>query len=196
MQVAATCHAEQMDYTRVSNDSQIPRTTVHDYFQILKDTLVGDELPCWRETVKRKPIATSKFYFFDWGVARKLVGLGEILPKSPPFGKAVESLIYQELRAYCDYHQIKHLHYWRTENQIEVDFILNQSVAIEVKSAQQVQAKDLSGLIRLKEEEKSTIKRFILVYAGATEKRLQVDEEIEILPISKFLELLWKKKIV
>ena len=194
MEVAATFHAEQVDFTRVSNDSQIPRTTVHDYFQVLKDTLIGDELPCWRETVKRKAIATPKFYFFDWGVVRKLMGLGDVLIKSPVFGKAFESLIYQELRAYCDYHQIKHLHYWRTENQIEVDFIVNHAVAVEVKSSAQVTARDLSGLLRVKEE--GILKRYILVYTGEVEKRLQVDEAIEILPYSRFLELLWNGKIL
>jgi predicted AAA+ superfamily ATPase len=35
MEVAALCHAEQLDYNSVSNDAQIPRTTIHEYFKIL-----------------------------------------------------------------------------------------------------------------------------------------------------------------
>jgi hypothetical protein len=43
--------------------------------------------------------STDKFYFFDWGIARKLQGLGKVPAKSVAFGKAFESLIYQELKA-------------------------------------------------------------------------------------------------
>lgn len=194
LEVAATCHAEQLDYTAVSNDSQIARTTIHDYFQILKDTLVGDELPCWKETKKRKPVASSKFYFFDWGVAKKLMGYEQIQLKTPLFGKAFESFVYQELRAYSDYHSIKDLHYWRTDKQIEVDFILDQTVAVEVKSASQVQPKDLSGLIRLKEEQK--LNKYYLIYTGDTSQKLEIDREIEILPYSIFLKRLWDGEIL
>jgi hypothetical protein len=46
----------------------VARTTVHEYFEILRDTLVLHELPAWRRGRKRKPIASSKYYFFDVGV--------------------------------------------------------------------------------------------------------------------------------
>ncbi len=189
MEVAATCHGEQIDYTAVSNDTQIPRTTVHDYFQVLKDTLIGDELPCWKAPIKRKSVASSKFYFFDWGVARKLMGYGLIQKKTPLFGKAFESLIYQELKAYCDYHHIKNLHYWRTSQQDEVDFILDQKIAIEVKGKSQITPQDLAGLIRIKEEK--ILKKFFLVYTGETIKHLDIDPEIEIIPYPLFLKKLW-----
>lgn len=189
LEVAATCHGEQIDYTSVSSDAQVPRTTVHEYFKVLKDTLVADELPCWGQTIKRKPVATPKFYFFDWGVARKLQGHGKIQPKSPLFGKAFESLIYQELRAYCDYNGISGLHYWRTKDQHEVDFILNEKIAIEVKSSSNVTARDLAGLIKLSEEK--LLKKYYLVYTGDVPKKLDIAPHVEILPYKKFLEELW-----
>ena len=84
--------------------------------------------------------------------------------------------------------------YWRTSNQVEVDFILDQAVAIEVKSASHVTAKDLSGLIRLKEE--NALKKYFLVYTGDHVRRLAVDEEIEVIPYRLFLERLWSGKIL
>lgn len=56
----------------------VARKTVHEYFQILKDTLLAYELPAWQETVKRKPVQVHKFYFFDVGVARALQGGGAL----------------------------------------------------------------------------------------------------------------------
>lgn len=68
LKVAAFCNATIVNFTNVATDAQVPRTTVYEYFEILKDTLVLYELPGWRETKKRKPLASSKYYFFDIGV--------------------------------------------------------------------------------------------------------------------------------
>lgn len=193
LEIAATCHGEQIDYTSVSNDAQVPRTTVHEYFKVLKDTLVANELPCWGETVKRKPIATPKFYFFDWGVVRKLLGHGKVQLKSPLFGRAFESLIYQELRAYCDYNGIGGLHYWRTKDQHEVDFIISEKIAVEVKSSSKITARDLTGLIKLSEEK--LLEKYYLVYTGDVPKKLNIAPHIEILPYGQFLTKLWSRDL-
>ena len=74
LKVAALCNATIVNFTNVANDSQVPRTTAYEYFEILKDTLVLLELKAWRKTAKRKPLAASKYYFFDVGVAGTLQG--------------------------------------------------------------------------------------------------------------------------
>jgi predicted AAA+ superfamily ATPase len=122
------------------------------------------------------------------------MGYGKIQLKTPLFGKAFESFLYQELRAYCDYNHIKDLHYWRTQNRDEVDFILNQSIAIEVKSSPQIGPKDLKSLIRLKEE--GICKKYFLIYTGTTTRRFDIDPDIEVIPYPEFLDRLWKQKIL
>jgi predicted AAA+ superfamily ATPase len=59
------CNATVVNYTHVSNNAQVPRTTVYAYFEILKDTLLLHEVPAWRRSQKRKPLTSSKYYFFD-----------------------------------------------------------------------------------------------------------------------------------
>ena len=61
--VAAFCNATIVNFTNVANDAQVARTTVYEYFGILKDTFLLHELPAWRQSKKRKPIASSKYYF-------------------------------------------------------------------------------------------------------------------------------------
>ncbi|MBI4179000.1 ATP-binding protein, partial [bacterium] len=56
LKVAALCNGTVVNFTNVANDAQVPRTTVYEYFVILKDTLVLHELPAWRRSVKRKPL--------------------------------------------------------------------------------------------------------------------------------------------
>jgi hypothetical protein len=36
-----------------ANDAQVARTTVDEYFEILKDTLILYELPAWRKSKKK-----------------------------------------------------------------------------------------------------------------------------------------------
>lgn len=193
LEVAALCQAEQTDFTAVSNDAQVARTTVHEYFQILEDTLMIHKLEVWGESKKRKPIATPKYYFFDWGVARKVQNAERVSDKSVLFGKAFESYIFHELRSFCDYNGANKLQYWRTQSGDEVDFILNGEVAIEVKGKETLGPRDLKGLQRLAEEKK--MKSYFLVYLG-TNKKLGPASQIQALNYETFLDRLWNDAIV
>jgi len=187
LEIAAMGHAEQMNFTQIASDAQVPRTTVHEYYQILKDTLIAIEVPAWQKSRKRKPVSTSKYYFFDWGLVRKMQRLGTIEPGSPQFGKAFESLIFQELKNYCDQQSGgAELCYWRTKDQVEVDFVLNDEIAIEVKAKSSIKASDIKSLERLREEKK--LRRYILVYTGERPQRFPEFPQIEILPYTQFLD--------
>ena len=152
LEVAAVCNTQLINYANISNDAQVPASTVAEYFAILRDTLIGFDLPIWKGSVKRKPIATSKFYFFDTGVARYLQKRSRLKEQSPELGEVFEAWIHHELRAYVDYHSEMSLHFWRTTTKIEVDFILNESIGIEVKAKANISSKDLRGLKALREE--------------------------------------------
>jgi hypothetical protein len=89
LEVAAACSGKMFNKTEVANDAQVPRTTVIEYFEILKDTLIGHELPAWGRSQKRKAIETAKFYLFDVGVARAIQKLPPLVPQSPGCGPAL-----------------------------------------------------------------------------------------------------------
>lgn len=189
LEVAALCNGQQINFENISNDAQVPRSTVQQYFEILKDTLLAYELPSWRRTVKRKPIHVHKFYFFDIGVARQLAGGGPLNETSREFGDAFESFIFHELRAYADYRlgsPGERLHYWRSTSGFEVDFILDDAVAIEAKAARDVPLRELSGLRAIAEEGK--LKRQLCV---SREPRRRTVGNIHILPWREFLDELW-----
>ena len=188
--VAALCNARQINATKISNDVQVPRTTVQEYFAILRDTLIGYELPAWRESAKRKATASAKFYLFDPGIARTLQGRAEIRPGTPEFGDALETYLFHELRTYADYRGGLPLHYWRTPNGWEVDFILDNRMAIEVKGTGQIQPADLKGLRALQEENK--LEKFIVVSLDERPRRLG---DIRVYPWRQFLTALWNDEL-
>lgn len=189
LEVAALCNGRQVNYTNISNDAQVARTTVQEYFEILKDTLLAFELPAWQKSVKRKPVQVHKFYFFDVGVAHGLRGGGPLRERSPEFGAAFESFIFQELRAYADYRlgaAQTPLHYWRSKSGFEVDFILSDRTAVEAKASANVSTQDLKGLFALAEERK--LERLLCV---SLEPRPRTVGPVRILPWRVFLERLW-----
>lgn len=186
LEVAALCNGGILNHTKVASDAQVARTTVHEYFQILQDTLVAATLPAWRRSVRRKPLATSKLYFFDIGVARHLRNEGRLAPHSPAFGEAFETFLFHELRAWQDYENGGSLHYWRSTSGFEVDFILDERVAIEVKAKETITERDLRGLRALREE--ALLSEYLVV---SLESRPRTVDGIRILPWRQFLDSLW-----
>ena len=65
-------------------------------------------------------------------------------------GAALESLLAQHLRAWCDYSDGNHrLYYWQTRSKLEVDFVVygeSGLYALKVKNTSRVRPEDLRGL--------------------------------------------------
>ncbi|MDQ7827201.1 MAG: DUF4143 domain-containing protein [Candidatus Eremiobacteraeota bacterium] len=186
LQTAALCNGLMINYANISNDAQVPSSTVQEYFHILRDTLIGFDIPAWKRSRKRKAITTSKFYFFDAGVVRYLQNRPEIRDKSPEFGQAFETFMAHEVKTFLDYKGTGELTYWRSKSGYEVDFIIDDAVAIEVKAKQNVSPRDLRGMHALKEE--NMIKHYV---AACLDERPRTVDGIHILPWKDFLLRLW-----
>ena len=185
LRVAALCNGQIVNFTNIANDAQVPRTTVYEYFEILRDTLVIHELPAWQLSTRRKPIMSSKYYLFDVGVASKLQGR-TIKVETPEFGAGFEAYIMHELKAYSDYRSSDDLRYWRSLSGFEVDFILGDHTAIEVKATRTVTADHLKGLRALAEEQR--FQRYLCV---AMVDRPRTADGITVIPWRHFLDALW-----
>ena len=185
LKVAALCNGTIVNFTNVANDAQVPRTTVYEYFEILKDTLVLYELPPWRKTKKRKPLASSKYFFFDVGVLAALQGR-EFRSGTPEFGEAFETYLMHELCSYRDYVSGEPLSFWRSTSGFEVDFIIGDHTAMEVKAKENVSLQDIKSLRALAEEK--SLKRYLCVSLEPRRRKL---EDVTVLPFKEFLEALW-----
>jgi uncharacterized protein len=185
LKVAAFCNGTIVNFTNVANDAQVKRTTVYEYFEILKDTLIVYELPAWRKTRKRKPLASSKYYFFDVGVVSSLQGRRFRLG-TPEFGEALETYLMHELTSHSDYVSQEPLSYWRSTTGFEVDFIIGDHTALEIKAKENVSSQELKSLWALAEEKQ--LKRYLCV---SLEPHARKVEGVSILPVSEFLEALW-----
>lgn len=189
---SAITSGQILNYATLSSDTGVPASTIREYYQILEDTFIGFMLPAWTKTQKRKAVSTGKFFYFDLGVKNILTGYKNIEPKSDLFGQAFEHFIALELRAYLSYRRTHlPLSYWRSQQGDEVDFIIGDDIAIEVKTTEKVNDKHLKGLKRLAEE--NICKRYILISHDPYAKN---QDQIECMHWENFLSSLWEDQIL
>lgn len=189
LEVAALAHGEMINFTNMANDAQVPVSTVREYYEILRDTLIAHEVPAFAETSKRKAISTAKYYLFDIGLARHLQGRTGLAPGTPEYGSAFESFVFQEIKAFCDYHRLDTPGYWRSKSNIEVDFVIG-NLAVEVKAKRVVGKRDMRGLVALREED--LFDQYIVVSMESTPR---IVDDIRIMPWATFLDELWRGKL-
>jgi predicted AAA+ superfamily ATPase len=185
LKVAALCNATVVNFTAVASDAQVARTTVYEYFDVLRDTLVLYEIPAWPGSQTRKPLVSSKYYFFDVGVVSALQGR-LVRAGTPEFGPAFETYICHELACHRDYAGGAPISHWRSASGFEVDFLLGDHTAIEVKAKENVSPRELRSLQALAEEK--TVKRSLCVSLEPRRRRVGA---ITILPYRQFLGALW-----
>lgn len=190
LEMAAIMNTELLNFAKIASDVSLNPKTIKEYFLILEDTLIGHTLPPYTKTTKRKSVSTSKFYFFDVGVANALAKRFSIEKGSELFGKCFEHFIFCEIRSYLSYQKdYRTLSFWRSKNRQEVDFLIGDDVAIEVKATNRVQKKHLKGLKALSEEN-LPFKHKIVVSLDSEARKLE--DGIMVEPYHSFLEKLWK----
>lgn len=194
MEVAAISDGEMVNYTKIASECGVSSKTVKEYFVILQETLLGNMLPAYTKTVKRRVQVAPKFYYFDVGITNYLLHRDPLRRGTAEYGHAFEHLIVQEVMAYMDYSEsMKGLSFWHTQNNVyEVDLVVgNAEVAIEIKSSDNVTTSHLKGLKAFGEEHPDC--KLIVV---SLEERPRMMNSVEIWPAQAFLKRLWDGKVV
>lgn len=192
LEVVALCNGEEINYANIASDTGVGARTLEAYFGILNDTLIGFAITPFLATTKRKAITRSKYFLFDIGVVNSLSKRGYVELKSELFGRLFEHFIALELRAFLSYNRIQMpLQYWRSTSHFEVDFIIGNKIAIEVKGSDLITDKHLKGVRALKEE--GLIEEYIVV---SLDPNVRITSDgIHILPWALLIDFLTPKFI-
>jgi predicted AAA+ superfamily ATPase len=187
LEVASFSQGSPLNISSVARECGIDRKVAESYFMILEDLLIGYRLPVFTKKSKRRMTAHSKFYFFDVGVYRTLRPKGPLDMPEMIEGCAFETLFFQELNAMNDYEGLGYsIYYWRTSNNVEVDFVLygDRGIkAFEIKRTGKVRPDDLRGLTAFKRDYPSSTA--FLIYGG---ERRMCEGDVEIVPVGEALE--------
>jgi len=186
-------HGSVLNLNHIARECQTSRKTIENYVSILEDLLLAYQIPIFNKRAKRELIAHTKFYLFDSGVYHALRPKGPLDSPEEINGMALEGLVLQHLRAWCDYsEQQSTCYFWRTRSGAEVDFIIygeHHFYALEVKNATRVHATDLRSLKAFAVDYPEC--KPYLLYRG--KDKLLIDQ-IPCYPVDEFLLKLYPKK--
>jgi predicted AAA+ superfamily ATPase len=192
LEVAALFSGKMLNFSEIASDTGVPISTIREYYHLLEDTFIGFMVPGWTKSVKRKAIAKAKFYLFDIGVKNTLAQIADIQPKTDLFGQAFEHFIAMEIRAWLDYRRLNQtLSYWCSTHGAEVDFIIGDDIAIEVKTTNQLHDKHLKNLNLLIEE--GICKQYIILSFDKINRKRGL---IDIMHWETFLNRLWNDELL
>ena len=184
LEAASFSQASLLNISAVARECGVNRKLAENYFHILDDLLLSRKLPVFVKRARRRMAAHMKFFFFDAGVYRTLRPKGPLDRPEEIDGHALETLVCQEICAVNDSRGLGYdLYYWRTANDLEVDFILYGEKgihAIEVKRARTIRRRELSGLKAFLKD--YPMARGYLFYGG---DRRMYQDGIELIPVSE-----------
>jgi predicted AAA+ superfamily ATPase len=143
-------HGAGLNLTNVARECGVSRKTVEGYVGILEDLMLGYRLNVFTPKAQRLLAQHPKFYFFDSGVFHTCRPIGPLDKPSEINGPALEGLVAQHFKAWCDYTHTPHtLYFWKTRTGLEVDFVIygeSGLYAVEVKNSDRLYPNDLAGL--------------------------------------------------
>lgn len=126
----------QLDLTKISQELGITRTTLYSYLSFLQDTYFIHLISPLSGSIDREVSGRQKIYFCDNGLLQTVARVTE--------GQLLENAVYNQLK------QRGKINYWRSKSGTEVDFILDKTVAYEVKkTASPIDVKRLDKAIEL-----------------------------------------------
>jgi predicted AAA+ superfamily ATPase len=185
LETASFSQAQPLVVSNVAHDAQVERKTVEEYFGILEDLMIGVSIPVFSKRAKRELLKKNKFFFFDTGVYQTLRPKGPLDVSSEVGGWALETLVFNEIRALNSYFRLGYeLFFWRTAKKQEVDFVLygkHGLIAIEVKLANRIRKEDLESIRLFKSD--YPMARCLVLYTGS---RAQHESGIDIIPVTDF----------
>jgi predicted AAA+ superfamily ATPase len=143
-------HGSILNLSNIARECHVSRKIVENYLSIIEDLLLGFKIHVFTKRARRAMTAQPKFYLFDAGVYYHLRPRGPLDSPDEIGGMALEGLVLQHLKAWCDYSDGQvNCYFWRSRGGAEVDFILygeNYFNAVEVKNAKQIHPKSLRSL--------------------------------------------------
>lgn len=191
LNLAASISWQELNYSQLASDSEIPKETLRRYIDILSETMIIKRISGFTQIKStRKAVQKEKIVFFDIGVRNGILGIHKNKMTDEQFGSLFEQWMLLQIIVFNSYHKKEwKLFYYRDDRKTEIDLILESRerlYAIEVKWSEKYRTQWLEPLKKFRElsKKKPTL---LIVYRG---HRSLEEDGIKILPFEVFLEKL------
>lgn len=102
---------------------------VHKYLDILEGTFIIKRIFPFFKNYKKELTKTPKIYFMDLGLRNLLLSNWQPLGLRSDRGALFENLVFLEWYS-KDIHKLNRYHFWRTTNQTEIDFVIEEGTSL------------------------------------------------------------------
>jgi uncharacterized protein len=109
----------KLDYSKLSRLTGLSRALIQNYVNLFEGTYLISKIPVLTNNSDREIVKAEKLYFCDSGLLGILSDVGS--------GAKFENAVYAQLR------QRGKVRYYSLKNGREIDFILNENIALETK---------------------------------------------------------------
>jgi len=163
--------------------------TIKHYLFYLEQTFILKKVTPYYRNIRSEITKSPIYYFVDVGLRNWLLGLFG-LPEipSPLSGFLFENVVFNTLRSQAELTPMQ-IHFWRTKDQAEVDFILEKGlevIPVEVKYAKLSKMKIPRSFRSFLAKYKP--KKGYMVHAGNKEEQEEINNaKIKLLPYFKLL---------
>ena len=148
VRILASQIGQLINYSELSNTIGIAAPTLKNYIRYGEDTFIFQRLSPYSTNVRKEITKTPTLYFYDLGLRNYCLGqFGQLFAPGAlghMFENFVFNLVMDKLKATgCS------LHFWRTKDQAEVDFVIQgglQLIPIEVKYKESIKKMVTSSL--------------------------------------------------
>ncbi len=151
LRFAAVESGQMLNYHNISKEVGLSVPTIKSHYQLLEDMFLGFRLPAYSGSARKNLLSTDRFLFFDLGIRHAAAGLRpspDIVMANP--GPIFEQWVGLELWKRLQYLGAGTLHYLRTYDGSEVDFIIQSQsglVPVEVKWTEHPSLSDARHLL-------------------------------------------------
>ncbi|MCA8975610.1 MAG: ATP-binding protein [Planctomycetes bacterium] len=186
LHLAARESGQIVNYAAISRESGVSQPTVKSYYQLLEDMFVGFFVPSWSGSARKSVLSTPRFFVFDVGVRHGAanVPVSRTTVQAAP-GPIFEQWVGIEIWKRLRYRGRGTLHYMRTKDGAEIDFIVAEAggvTPIEVKWTERPTSADCRHLRRFLDENRGTARRGVVVCRCP--RPMQLDDRITAIPWS------------
>jgi len=126
----------KLDISKLASLIGISRDSIYSYIHLLEGSYFFHLITPFTKNRDREVSGTKKVYICDTGILNLLSNVSE--------GNLLENSVFMNLKNYGE------VNYFQKHNGMEIDFILNKSIALEVKTAGDIS--DIKKLRRLSEK--------------------------------------------
>ncbi len=130
LKIIASQIGSLVNFTELSSTVGIDTKTIKHYLWYLEQTFILEKITPFHRNTRKEISKAPIYYFLDVGLRNWLLGLFG-LPEIPTLlsGHIFENIIFNMLRSQLKFSPTQ-IHFWRTRDQAEVDFVLETGLDV------------------------------------------------------------------